>query len=245
MPRPRSRSVASALHARAREGPTSSRVPEFHRNHGVALWDSERAGLLSVRMVSGVQSLEEGAWDKGGTAHRTVLWGRHVTTVLGEDASAEDASAQTSSAVSASQQLAGAPVMEGRSTWSGLTGQHCTGRPSAVRCNPSLEIPERGGTEACDGQGLGNVRRIRMRSMPSSTSSSSARQDLDLVQGHGTVSAPSCPGAAMQPPQVQWLSESQVVVVRRGKQQHSVSVTKADWNGFDHLRHLVVALSLQ
>jgi hypothetical protein len=143
IPRPRSRSVASALHARAREGPTSSRVPEFHRNHGVALWDSERAGPLSVRMVSGVQSIEEGAWDKGGTAHRTVLWGRHVTTVLGEDAGASRA--QTSSAVSASQQLAGAPVMECRSTWSGLTGQHCTGRPSAVHCNPSLEIPERGG----------------------------------------------------------------------------------------------------
>ena len=247
VPRPRSRSVASALHALAKEGPTSSRFPEFHRDHGAALWDSERAGPLSVRMVSGMQSLEVGASEKGGTAHRTVLWGRPCTTDLGDEARASRG--QISSAISASQQLAGAPVLGRQSTGLGSTGQHCAGRPSAVRCKPSLEIPERGGgTEARDGQGSGNACRNRMRSTPSSMSSS-ARRDPDLAQDWGTVSAPSCSGAALRPPQVQLPSESHVVV-RRGQQQHTVSITQADWDGFDHLRHgaspdLVVALCLR
>ena len=111
--------------------------------------------------------------------------------------------------------------------------------------DPSLALPERaGGSEARDGQGSGSARRDRTR-----TSSSTSSPDLPDLDSREAVSASPRLGTASRLLQVQVPLEASALVLN-DRQQHRVSVSRADWDGFDHFRHgaspdLIVALCLR
>jgi hypothetical protein len=95
--------------------------------------------------------------------------------------------------------------------------------------DPSLAAPERaGGSEARDGQGSGSARRDHTR-----TSSSTSSPDLPDLDSREAVSASPRLGTASRLPQVQVPLEVRALILN-DRQQHRVSVSRADWDGFDH-----------
>ena len=173
------------------------------------------------------------AEDRGGTAHRSVRWGRPGTMTSGWGGGAPQNRALDSQ---------GAPCHELRAEESASTEQNGTGLGPR---DPSLATPERaGGSEARDGLGSGSARRNR-----TSTSSSSSSSDLPDLDSREAVSASPRLGTASRCGQVQVPPEARVRILSE-RQQHFVPVSRADWDGFDHSRHgaspdLIVALCLR
>jgi hypothetical protein len=151
------------------------------------------------------------------------------------------------------------------------------GGPRPPSAPPPLAMPEGGGgADARGGQGSGGGSLLRTRSTSSvARPGLNATQDQGAIstgagaQGtshsqtpprtwraplaQGRDKAPPRAGAEQWPPQVEPPSESQLVshaLVHHGQERHAVTVTRADWEGFDHARHgaspdLVVALCLR
>jgi len=223
LPRPHSRSTATALHAISEDGPLSFRIPaeEFQCVDGSALPTGEQVDPFHLRVVHGGRGPRDDIGGRGGTTHRSVLWGKPPAQK--RDSEAGPARRQTSSAE----------------------------RPSAVRHTPPMAMPEEGGGfNARGGQGSGRASLCRIRSALSSTSSPPAAQaDLYPARVRGTVVSPPRLGTVSTRQQVPLVHEPRAVVWR-GERGYTLPVTRDDWDGFDHFRHgpspdLVMALCLR
>ena len=228
----------------------TSRSPAWGYVHGTS-WGAEGEGPLSAR----VENTGQSAQDRGGTAHRSVRWGRPVARILDHGGGGPrhlHGHAWHGHVQDPPQSgTPRAPDQELQAGGSELTAPHCNGLeardPSLAppERDPSLATPEGGeGSEAREGLGSRVARRNRVRT--SSATSSPDRPDL-VSRGAAPASSPL--GTASQLPMMQVPLEVQVLI-RKGRQQHIVSVSRADWVGFDHFRHgaspdLVVALCLR
>jgi hypothetical protein len=243
MPRPHSRSAISALHALADDGPLSSRIPaaEYPCDKGSDPPASERTDPLHLRVVHGGRGPRDDIGSRGGTAHRSVRWGwppaQNRVTETGP------ARRQTSSAA-----LAHPSHLPWASVRLPVSDRFHAGWPSAVRQPPSLATPEGGGgSNARDGRGSGSA--SLRRTWNTSSSPPGAQADLYPARDRGTLVAPPCLGTESTLQQVPLLLESRAAVWH-GEREYAVSVSQADWDGFDHVRHgaspdLVVALCLR
>ena len=131
MPRPHKRSAASALHIMAEEGPVSSRIcsEEFQGDTGPVRPTSGQGSILYWKAEYGRLDPPGDSGTRGGTAHRSVRWGRP---------SVQKSDSEADSALRASAE-------SDKETGVRPPGQFRAGRPLAVQHTPSLATPEGGG----------------------------------------------------------------------------------------------------
>ena len=277
LPRSRTRGVASDLSELAEDGPLSCRIPAWGRQQGAdgVFWACEQAGPLSGRVVRVMKDPWGDPGNRGGTAHRVVRWG-HPPMVAQDSAGASGNQARNGT-LAHSPGVSARGGDGGLSFPAAAAGRNSAGWPSATQRTPPLARPEGGeGANARGGQGSGEGSLLRMRSTsPVARPGLNATQDQGAIstgtgaQGpshsptpsrtwraplaQGRDKAPPRPGAEQRLPQAGPPTESRSAshaLVHHGQERHAVTVTRADWEGFDHARHgaspdLVVALCLR
>ena len=216
----------------------SSRIrsEEYQGDTGPARPTSQKGSPLSL--TAGHGGLDPPSpGDTGtreGTAHRRVRWGRP---------SAQKSDSKVDSAPWASAESAHETSIRAPDRF------RTAGRPLAARHAPSLATPEGGGESNARGvRGPGSASGSEPRITTSSTSSP-ARVDLHAAGERKAVIVPPRLGTASRSQQVPRALELRATI-RDGENMHDVSVTQADWIGFDHFRHgaspdLIVALCLR